>query len=126
MGSGLFGSFGNSKGNTLSSVDANVDAMIANYPINEAGFFGERGKNERVIKTPTPEATSMDFYGKIGIGGTVESLTNGKGTRTILDDGTIIVHRLITKTPNSPAVSIKVINSKRIKSQKIHFIKEGE
>ena len=126
MGTGLHGGFGNTSGSGTSNVDANVASMSSIYPITESGYFGERGKNERVIKTADPEATSFDFYSRIGRGGKVEPLANGKGTRTTLDDGTIIVHRLITKTPDSPAVSIKVIQSNRIKSQKIHFIKEGE
>ena len=59
-------------------------------------------------------------------GGKSEPLSNGKGTRTTLPDGSIIVHRLITSTPGSPAVDIKVIGASKAKSQKVHFVKEGK
>ena len=83
-----------------------------------------KGKNARIIKTSTPEATSTDFYNKLGEGGKTEPLANGHGTRTTLPDGSIIVHRLITSTPGSPAVDIKVIGNSKVKSQKIHFVRE--
>lgn len=42
---------------------------------------------------------------------------------TILDDGTRIVHRLITSTKGSPAIEITISGSPLVKDQKIHFIK---
>ena len=124
MGAGYHGGFGHTSGKG-SNVDDNAEAMKDFYPLTANGYFGEKGKNTRVIKTPTPEATSVDFYQRLGEGGRTEMLSNGKGTKTILDDGTIIVHRLVTTTPNSPAVDIKVIHSSTVKKQKVHFIKEN-
>ena len=71
--------------------------------------------------------TARDFYEKIAKGGLEESLSNGKGVSTRMKDGTVIVYREITSTPNSPAVEINIrkikVNTK-IKNQKIHFEKE--
>ena len=106
------------------TIDDNADNMKKDYPLSPSGYFGEKGKNARIIKTSTPEATSTDFYNKLGEGGKTEPLANGHGTRTTLPDGSIIVHRLITSTPGSPAVDIKVIGNSKVKSQKIHFVRE--
>ena len=131
MGAGIHGGFGGTVGSKndnhyapRSSVDLNAKRMSSDYPLTSSGYFGEKGKNARIIKTPTPERTSSDFYLRLGLGGKTEPLKNGHGTRTTLDDGTIIVHRLITSTSGSPAVDIKVIHAKTVKSQKVHFVKE--
>ena len=105
-----------------SSIEANAHAMAADYSLTESGKFGEKGKTYRVISSPDPITTSIDFYNKIGRGGRKTNLPNGKGTKTILGDGTIIVHRIVTSTKGSPAVEISVSGSPRIKNQKIHFI----
>lgn len=70
--------------------------------------------------------TSIDFYKKIGKGGTTTDLPHGKGTKTTLNDGTVIVHRLITGTKGSPAVEITVSGTAKIKNQKIHFVLKEE
>ena len=133
MGAGIHGGFGGTVGSKhdeqykpRSSVDLNAKRMSNDYPLTSNGYFEEKGKNVRVIKTSNPERTSKDFYHKLGLGGKTEPLKNGHGTRTTLDDGTIIVHRLITSTAGSPAVDIKVIHPKVVKSQKVHFIKEDK
>ena len=140
MGTGIHGGFGatggsgaaggsdsdSKKNHRKKTIDDNVDKMKKDYPLTSSGYFGEKGKNVRVIKTDTPESTSTDFYKRLGNGGKSEPLSNGKGTRTILPDGSIIVHRLITSTPGSPAVDIKVIGKSKVRSQKVHFIKEDK
>lgn len=130
MGAGVHGGFGGggkSKPDVQRrprTIDDNVKEMNHIYPHTSNGYFGEKGKNVRVIKTSTPEITSSDFYHRISKGGRTEPLKNGHGTRTLFQDGTVVVHRMITSTKGSPAVDIKVIKPRSIKSQKIHFIKE--
>lgn len=132
MGAGLHGGFGGggkSKPDVAPkprTIDDNVKDMNHIYPHTSSGYFGEKGKNVRVIKTSTPEITSSDFYDRISKGGKIEPLKNGHGTRTVFQDGTVVVHRLITSTKDSPAVDIKVISPRSIKSQKVHFIKEDK
>ena len=106
--------------------DNNANSIKSTYPITKSGYFGEKGKNCRIILTNSPQATSIDFYNQLSKGGKITSLKNGKGVMTILGDGTRIVHRLITKTKNSPAVEITISGSPSIKNQKIHFINKED
>ena len=99
----------------LSPVETNAEAMKDTYPRTPSGYFGEKGKNVRIIKSADPIATSEDFYARIGSGGMVSTLNNGKGTMTKLPDGTLIVYRKITSTPGSPAVEITLSGSKLVK-----------
>jgi hypothetical protein len=105
-----------------SNIDDNVELMKHKYPLTSHGYFGQKGKNSRIIRSSEPVATSIDFYKEISRGGVEEMLSNGHGVRTTLCDGTIIVHRIVTSSKGSPAVDIKIMNSKKVKSQKIHFI----
>lgn len=123
MGGGRGGDFGNTKGKYF-HIENNVRETSKKYKINEQGYFGDKGKNVRVIKTTTPIKTSLDFYQKLSQNGKTTALPNGKGTKSTLKDGTIIVHRTITSTKNSPAVEITIFGSNLVKKQKIHFILE--
>lgn len=122
--SGLFNATTGCKNNSqlsinTANIDANLPLVTPKYPLNSYGNFGEKGKNVRVIKSSNPIATSQDFYSKIISGAKLEILANGKGTKATFPDGTIVVHRINTSTPNSPAVSINIkSNNSKIKSQK--------
>lgn len=123
MGAGFHGGFGSTEGAyRQSSIDNNADSMKAIYPITKSGYFGEKGKNCRVVLTNSPQATSIDFYNRLSKGGRTTPLKNKRGIMTVLGDGTRIVHRLITKTKDSPAVEITISGSPKIKDQKIHFV----
>lgn len=127
MGAGFHGGFGGTKGGKRqSSVASNANMMRQQYPLTKSGYFGSQGKNCRIITSASPEATSIDFYRKLGKGGTTKPLSNGKGTITTLGDGTRIVHRLITSTKGSPAVEITISGSSKVKNQKIHFVLEED
>ena len=141
MGGGFHGGFGDTTGarnnhlseagsgakNGVSSspIDGNAEAMKADYPHTDAGYFGQKGKNSRVIASSDPIATSKDFYQRISQGGIERPLANGHGTMTVFPDGTRIVYRVITSTKGSPAVDITVVGPSAISSQKIHFILGG-
>lgn len=116
--SGTNGSYENS------SIGVNAKSMENDYKTTSGGYFGIKGKNTRIISSSDPIATSKDFYSRLGRGGKTSTLPNGKGTKTVLGDGTVIVHRIITSTKGSPAVEISVSGSPHIKNQKIHFILE--
>lgn len=136
MGAGRHGGFGGTGGKgkpikegpfkKLNQIDINAIKMKKDYPYTKTGYFGEKGKNARIISTSTPKETSEDFFKRIGKGGFIDKLPNGKGTRITFSDGTVVTHRLVTKTPNSPAVDINISHSNIIKSQKIHFVKGGK
>ena len=138
MGGGFHGGFGDTAGArsdrtaeagngtsgkaAAATLDGNAEAMKADYPHTNAGYFGQKGKNSRVIASSDPIATSKDFYQRISRGGTEKPLANGHGTMTVFSDGTRVVYRVITSTKGSPAVDITVIGPSAISSQKIHFI----
>lgn len=133
MGSGksklYFGTKGASSehGNVIkSSIEENAKPLAQKYGLSQSGYFGTKGKNCRIIITSTPEDTSLSFYKQLGKGGHTTPLNNNKGTMTILDDNTRIVHRLSTSTKDSPAIEITISGSPLVKDQKIHFIKGGK
>lgn len=138
MGSGYRGNFGNTQGSKLflhkivekkiiTSPNRNLNSLKEKYNFNkENGKFGTKDKNCQVIKCKDPCAESQEFYDKISVGGVKSELSNGKGMRTDFEDGSVVTHRLITSTQDSPAVDIKIVAYKngKISTQKIHFIKE--
>lgn len=133
MGTGNSGKYTGTKGSSTeqattskSNIQNNAKPLALKYRLTPGGYFGEKGKNCRVITTTTPEDTSVSFYKQIGKGGHTIPLNNKKGSMTILDDGTHIVHRMITSTKGSPAIEITISGSPIVKDQKIHFIKGGE
>ena len=100
-----------------------MQEVAKKYNLNKNGFFGTKGKNARVFKSNDPIKSSADFYKRISKGGKHSVLPNGKGVQTVFDDGSRVVYRVKTSTPNSPAVDISISIYSGIKKQKIHFIK---
>ena len=105
------------------SVTNNVKSVAKKFKLNKSGYFGDIGKNTRVFRSADPIKSSADFYNRLSKNGKKTVLANGKGVQTVFDDGSRVVYRVVTKTPNSPAVEITVSSIGKIKSQKIHFIK---
>lgn len=115
------------------TVDYNAHKMRRKYPLNEQGYFGEKGKSKgkpgqkqivRVIESRNQYKTAKDFYSKISKGGEETPLPNGRGKRKDLSDKTAIVYREKTGSIDSPAVSLNVPKNSKVKSQKIHFEKK--
>lgn len=122
------GSF-NYKGNTKSynSISDNLQKTKDLYSFNN-GYFGIIGKSGqkdiRQINCLDPINESKKFYDTLTNGGIEEIISNGKGLKTIMKDGSIITYRIITSTDCSPAVDINIKNSNNtggINRQKIHF-----
>lgn len=118
------------KGNSVThhSLLDNLKRTAESFSLNDEGYFGEIGKSNspwiREIKSDDVVKTALSFYDLIGFGGIERELKNGKGLISELKDGTCIVYRENTSTPNSPAVEINIRKSKnhgKIKYQKIHF-----
>lgn len=108
---------------THSSVESNAELVKKKYGLTEDGFFGKKTKTRaRIFESPNPIEDSIEFYDKLGTGGVKEPLPNGRGTKTTLGDGTVITHRVITSTKDSPAVDIKIVPPSKIKKQKLHFV----
>ncbi len=127
---GTFTYKGNTK--TYHSISDNIHITSVKFKYND-GLFGDKGKAKiksgyyRQILSNDPISTAKEFYSLIAKGGIENKLPNNKGLFTKLKDGTIIVFREITSTPNSPAVEINIKGSNTtsgIKGQKIHFEKK--
>ena len=146
MGSGYAGKYENTYGSSASirdntievqepkfnyggkktSIDENAKYVKDKYGLDENGMFCQSTKRAQIYKSKNPIEDSIDFYEKLGTGGRKDTLPNGHGTRTFLDDGSVITHRIITSIPDSPAVDIKIVSPSFVKPQKIHFIYESE
>ena len=88
MGAGFHGGFGTTHGvYHQSSIDNNANSMKTIYPLTKSGYFGEKGKNCRIVLTDSPQVTSVDFYNRLSNGGKKIPLKNGKGMMTVLGDG---------------------------------------
>ncbi len=111
------------KAKKITSVCDNAESVAKKYNLNEFGKFGKKGKNCRIFKCDDPVKESAEFYKKLSKGGFEEPLKNGKGVKTTFDDNSVVTYREITKTPNSPAIDIKIETPGKIRKQKIHFIK---
>lgn len=105
-----------------SNIDDNAKPLIEQHGVDEEGYFGIKDGRYRTIYSEDPVKTSIEFNNTIGRGGKVYPLDrNPYGTRTMLGDGSKIVHRTVTRTKDSPAVHIQISGSKTIPDQKIHF-----
>ena len=114
------------------SIGDNLSKVANDYHYSN-GYFGysakEKDNRVRHIASKNPLETSKAFYNKLTYGGIEEPLSNGKGTRTKMKDGTFIVYRLVSSSDGSPVVDIDISrsdDSTGIKRQKIHFIKKGK
>ena len=107
----------------------NLPRVISNYNYSN-GYFGELGDKPRVrvIRCRDPIKDSNIFFKLISAGGKISEYDNGNRLQVDMADGSVITYRVITSTPNSPAVeiSLRKCNKKDklngLKDQKIHFI----
>ena len=111
------------KAKKITSVCDNAESVAKKYNLNKSGFFGEESRHCRIYKCDDPVKESAEFYKKISKGGVEGPLPNGKGVQTKFADKSNVVYRVVTKTPDSPAVNINIETPGKIRKQKIHFIK---
>ena len=76
MGSGNSGKYIATKGASTeqattpeSNIQENAKPLARKYALTPSGYFGEKGRNCRIIATTTPEDTSISFYKQISKGG---------------------------------------------------------
>ena len=106
-----------------------LDAMSV-VNLKRSGYFGEqsshKGKSSvRIVKSSNPARTALEFMNKAAKNYLAFIPIKGKGYRCIMKDGTEIVYRWVSSSKDrSPAVEIFICNLKRVKNQKIHFVKE--
>ena len=84
---------------------------------------GEKSKGVRCIYSSDPMADSLELFERLGRGAKDDDTFKVEGgTRRFLGDGTHLVHRSHTSTPDSPAVEIREPGTDKVKDQKVHFI----
>ena len=110
----------------------NLSSVVNNYPLNDHGYFGHRGQSGkswiRIIDCQDPVAEAIGFYQGISRGGIERPLANGHGIQAELSDGTVVLLRITTSSPGSPAVHIDIRRSNDpygIRQQKIHFVRSS-
>lgn len=119
LGAGYGGGLGSS---SLGSLGANISSLAKKYPLSSSGKFGTKGTgNSRVIESSNPAATAKEFFSKLGSGGRVSKLSNGKGEVAKFPDGSRVNFRPKSGS-GSPAVDISISGPKGT-HYKIHFEK---
>ena len=106
----------------------NLPELLSVAPLNKNGLFGSKSpksrRNVRVIECTNPARSAYEFAQKATKGFVSMTTIPGKGYIMRMYDGTLITYRYISSSPDkSPVVELKINNFKRVKSQKIHFVK---
>lgn len=126
MGTGDNGPYYKTVGSTSPrAFTDNERELIDQYGIDSEGFFGHRGRSAgvRQIDSSDPLGTAEHFADVAACGGHVTlELPNG-GWVTRLEDGSYVTFRPDSRS-SSPAVSLNIVESSRVQSQKIHFEEE--
>lgn len=115
------------------SIGENAGRLKSKYQYNDkTGYFGEKGRSHdphiRNMASEHPSEMAKQFYDDATYGGQEEKLSNGKGVKTTMRDGTVISYREVSSSDGSPAVQITISSLEDgggIKSQKIHFVNKG-
>jgi len=110
-----------------SSVDAALDHLKSDYPLNSKGYFGEIGRSgsedKRQIKSTDPLATFHEIGNALIVGAKRDDgVVVKNGVSFLHPDGTRINLRQPSSS-GSPAIDITSNNAK-LATQRIHF--EGE
>lgn len=130
---------GKNFGDKVSKFADNLSNLIADYVLNEVGFFGEKANDTvRHIFGKNPLETMKDFVEKATKGAEIKALANGKGYIAKFSDGFQIIYREKSSSDGSPALEIWTnirtrnasstveieISGQRLKVsyQKIHFV----
>ena len=109
----------------------NLADVTRRFPLAPCGKFGERGNGDvRIIKSHAPVGTAYEFFNRITSGYVkirVIPYEDGrkKGCVATMKDGTRITIRKKSSSDGSPAVDINIVSPGRVKTHKIHFVKEN-
>lgn len=105
------------------------DAMTI-VPLSRSGRFGAKSATSRgdvrVFECADPARTAYTFAQKASRGFVSMTPIQGKGYIMRMSDGTLITYRYISSSADrSPVVELKIKNLKRVRTQKIHFVKRS-
>ena len=120
MGGGSGGGYSSSP----SDLASNIDKLASKFQLNGAGKFGKPGRgNVQIIESKDPLGTGSLFFQKLGDGGKVSDLANGKGKISTFKDKSTVVFRPVSSSDGSPAISIMLKGPSGL-DYKIHFVQE--
>ena len=128
MGSGDNGSYNMGDtvggGSSRSFMD-NESRLINNFTIDGEGFFGHEGRSSgtRQIDSDDPLDTANRFAAIAAQGGTIVHVLPNDGWVAQLKDGSYVTFRPDSRS-DSPAVTLNIVDSVQVQTQKIHFEEE--
>lgn len=114
------------------SVRRNAELAPDYFEYNkDTGLFGEKGNHPetRIVKSANPLESAEELFAIMGEGGENIPVKNNPGVQRILLPGRAWITMRVTTKSGSPAVEINVKSityPTKVKSQKIHFIEEGD
>lgn len=108
----------------LANIRDNIAKLAQTYPLTASGYFGVIGSSSRVrvITSNDQYKEVQEFWNMLSKGGKMSYLPNKMGLKVEFQGKDYATYRVITKTPNSPAIEITVVGKSKVKTQKIHFI----
>lgn len=120
--------FNNTQGDNFNgSIQDNIKILEKLFPIDENHEFGILGKSKKkgirnIISTDQYSAAET-FWTVLSHGAKIALLENNKGLKATFSDTSIATYRVITSTPDSPAIQFSGPNLPLVK---IHFIKQED
>lgn len=124
MGSHGGSGFGPSKG-PGAEFEAALKSLINEHPLNSGNSFGVKGTSSdiQVLRVEDPQGTALKFWSKLSASGRISRNSNGSWIAKFAD-GSHVVYRENSTTPNTPMVKISLKQPVAgLKSeQNIHFV----
>ena len=127
MGSARGGRLALRAGHTLAE---NISNLTRDFPVNERGYFGIRGKgaraSTRIIESGNPARTASKFAHLAASNPTATRMIDGKGIVWKMRDGGVVSYRYYSSSPDrSPVVELSLVKVPGVRDQKIHFVKKA-
>ena len=120
MGGGSGGGYSSPAGDLAS----NIKKLASKFQLSGVGKFGKPGRGKvQIVESKDPLATGSHFFEKLGVGGTVKDLANGKGKISTFKDKSTVVFRPVSSSDGIPAISILLKGPSGL-DYKIHFVQE--
>jgi hypothetical protein len=107
-----------------SDLASNIKNLSSKFKLNGAGKFGKRRRGAvQILESKDPLGTGKQFFEKLGYGGKVSDLANGKGKISVFKDKSTVVFRPVSSSDGSPVISILLKGPSGL-DYKIHFVQE--
>ena len=105
--------------------EAALKSLISEYPLNVGNSFGVQGTSSsiQVLRVDNPKVTAEKFWNRLSASGQISQDANGTW-KAKFPDGSHVVYRETSTTPNTPVVKIVLKQPVAgLKSeQNIHFV----